>query len=105
VKVHVRSAFPHATVLAGDVRVRATLKDPALAFVSAQLTNMQQTLDIGERVPIAELVQRIMDAPGVLNVVLIDSVTGAPLVPGKDDIVLAFDEVATFVDKVKWIAE
>jgi uncharacterized phage protein gp47/JayE len=105
VKVIVRSAFPHPIVLAGTVRVRATMKDPAVAFVSRQLTNMQQTLDIGERVPVAELVQRIMDAPGVVNVVLIDPITGAPLVPGKDDIALAFDEVATFVDTLKWIAE
>jgi len=105
VKVHVRSAFPRPIVLAGDVRVRATLKDPAVAFVSVQITDMQQTLDIGERVPIAELVQRIMDAPGVMNVVLIDTVTLAPLIPGKDDVVLAFDEVVTFVDKLKWIAE
>jgi uncharacterized phage protein gp47/JayE len=104
VTVHVRSAFPHPIVLAGEVRVRATLKDPATAFVSAQLTDMQKSLDIGERIAVAELVQRIMDAPGVVNVVLIDAASGAPLVPGKDDIVLVWDEVATFVDKLTWVA-
>lgn len=105
VKVHVRSAMPRAIVVAGDVRVRATMKELAVAFVSSQLTTMQQTLDIGDKVPIAELVQRIMEAPGVVNVVLVDAATGAALVPGKDDFVLAFDEVASFIDKLKWIAE
>jgi len=105
VKVHVRSAVARVIVVTGDVRVRATMKEPAVAFVSAQLTSMQQTLDIGEKVPVAELVQRIMDAPGVINVVLVDALTNAPLVPGKDDIALAFDEVAMFIDKLKWVAE
>jgi uncharacterized phage protein gp47/JayE len=105
VKVHVRSAVSRVIVVAGEVRVRATMKDVAVAFVSAQLTIMQRTFDIGEKVPIAELVQRIMDAPGAINVVLVNEATGVALVPGKDDIVLAFDEVASFVDKLKWIAE
>jgi uncharacterized phage protein gp47/JayE len=103
VTVHVRSAFPHPIVVAGEVRVRATMKDPAVAYVSAQLTDMQKTLDIGERVAVAELVQRIMDAPGVINVVLVDAATGAPLVPGKDDVVLVWDEVANFSDKLTWV--
>lgn len=102
VKVHVRSAKPRPIVLAGEVRVRATMRDPALAYVSREITSLQQTLDIGERVAVAELIQRVMDAPGVVNALLVDSATGAALVPGKDDVALAWDEVAVIIDALKW---
>lgn len=104
VKVHVRSAMPRVIVLTGDVFVHATMRDLAIAFVSREVTALQQTLDIGELVPVAELIQRVMDAPGVTNALLVDAITGAPLIPGVSDIGLAFDEVAVIVDALKWIS-
>jgi len=103
VKVNVKSATNRLITLLGEVRVRATLKDPAVAFVAGQLVELQAELDIGDPVAVAELVQRIMDAPGVLNAKLTSPV-GTPLVPGVDDVVLGADEVATFSNALTWIA-
>jgi uncharacterized phage protein gp47/JayE len=103
VKVNVKSATNRLITLLGEVRVRATLKDPAMAFVAGQLVELQGALDIGDPVAVAELVQRVMDAPGVLNAKL-TSPLGVPLIPTVDDVLLGPDEVATFANALVWIA-
>ncbi|MGZ3477048.1 MAG: baseplate J/gp47 family protein [Polyangiales bacterium] len=103
VTVHVVSATNRPIVLLGEVRVRATLRDPAIAFVSGQIADLQKSLDIGERVAIAELIQRVMDAPGVTNALLADA-SGTALIPGADDVVLGPNEVATFSDGLSWVS-
>ena len=103
VTVHVLSATNRAIFLLGQVRVRATVLDPAKAYVSAQITDLQKTLDIGAPVAVATLIDRIMNAPGVLNVGLVD-IFGNPLIPVSSDFVLAPTEVATFVDGLTWVS-
>ncbi|MBI2392826.1 MAG: baseplate J/gp47 family protein [Deltaproteobacteria bacterium] len=102
VTVHVIAAKARSIVLAGEVRVQAALRDAAEARIAAEITALQSSLDIGARVPVAELIQRIMDAPGVGNVSL-RGASGAPLVPVVDDIVLAPDEIATFVNALSYV--
>ncbi len=103
VKVNVKSATNRLVTLLGEIRVRATLKDPAVAYVAGQLVDLQASLGIGDPVAVAELVQRTMDAPGVLNAKLTSPV-GTPLIPGVDDVVLAADEVATFANGLTWVS-
>jgi len=103
VTVHVASATNRVIPLIGEVRVRATMLDPAKAFVSGQVTDLQQSLDIGEKVPVSELIERVMDAPGVVNVGLV-STAGIRLVPEVDDFVLGPTEVAAFTNGLTWIS-
>ena len=102
VTVHVLSAINRLIPLLGNVRVRATMLDPAKAYVSAQITDLQKSLDIGDPVAVSTLIDRIMNAPGVVNVGLV-STLGSPLVPVVDDFVLAPTEVATFTDALTWV--
>jgi len=102
VKTHVVSATNRAIAILGEARVAASLRDVAAAHVSRSLTELQTSLDIGTRVPVAELIQRVMDAPGVTNVALRRS-SGALLVPQIDDFVLAATEVATFTNSLAFL--
>ena len=102
VTVHVVSASNHLVALRGDAQVHATLVDVAKKYITDLATSLTASLDIGVSVPLAELIEKIMEAPGLLNLVLRDA-AGNALVPGKDDITLAPTEVATFADLLTWI--
>lgn len=97
VTTHVYPAVARPLTVHGTVTVAAAQLEAAQAYVSDQILDLQNTLGIADRVFLSEIIQRVMEAPGVTNFLPSDwAGLNNPAAPGADDVVLAANEVATF---------
>jgi hypothetical protein len=87
-------ATPVPIAVTGTAYARAGQIDAARASVASALGALQGTLDIGDTVRRAKLIEIIMDQPAVVDVTLDAPTTNVPIAP---------DAIAVLVLGLSWL--